>query len=428
MPTAILPRSLSILTGSDRPTFVQVRVLRRIAGQDAEERAKLAAVLQDGLPGTKDKVRTALLALALQRYSDAEEALDGLDFKKDPYAQAVLGLLYADLSEWAEAKTNLTAAAKVLGEAKLELVRVLVSSGAVDEAEKILGTISEEGPEKHFLQGIILEARNQVEQAIKAFEAALESEPPHVEAAFKLAVLLDRIGDDDLAAEQYLVCADANPPYLPGVINLGILYDERGEPNAAIDCFRQALAFNPHDRRSLTLLRDARASRAMYYDEKEERERERMEKIMRTSVNDFELSVRSRNCLAKMNIFTLGDLLRITEAEMLSYKNFGETSLKEVKEMLAVRNLRLGMYRDTEERIISKADQKILGESVERLELSPASMAVLESLGVTRIGDLAQYSDLDLYKVPTSGQTFVQELSTALGAYGVTVRKPEIRA
>jgi DNA-directed RNA polymerase subunit alpha len=223
------------------------------------------------------------------------------------------------------------------------------------------------------------------------------------------------------------VCADAFPPYLPAVTNLGILYEERGESNAAVECFRQVLAYNPRDRRALTLLRDAKASRSMYYDEREERERERMEKIMRTSVNDFELSVRSRNCLAKMNIFTLGDLLRITEQEMLSYKNFGETSLKEVKEMLAARNLRLGMFREGDERSISKADQKILGESVEKLELTNRAAKVLEDLGITRIGDLAQYTDLDLFRSMGSGQSVVQELATALGAYGVALRRPEIK-
>jgi DNA-directed RNA polymerase subunit alpha len=230
-----------------------------------------------------------------------------------------------------------------------------------------------------------------------------------------------------MAVDNYLICADVWPHYLPGVTNLGILYEERGESNAAVDCFRQVLAYNARNRRVQGLLRDAKASRTMHYDEHEERERERMEKIMRTPVNDFELSVRSRNCLAKMNIFTLGDLLRITEQEMLRYKNFGETSLKEVREMLAARNLRLGMFRENEERSISKADQKVLAESIEKLELTPKTQQVMEDLGVSRIGDLAQFSDLDLYKAPASGQSVVQELSTALGAFGVCLNKPEVR-
>lgn len=421
MPTATLPRSAQVLTGAERPTLAQIRILRRIATQDVEERAKLAAVFQDGLPGVKDKARLGVLAYALDRFADAEEHLD----PKEPFGQAILGLVYAELGELKDAANSLTAAAKALPEAKAELARVQIAAGDLEDAEKALTGVT--GADKDFLQGLLLEARTNVEGAIKAYESALEHQADHVEAAFKIGVLLDRIGDDDLAAEHYLVCADAAPAYLPGVTNLGILYEERGEANAAIDCFRQVLAYNPRDSRCLSMLRDAKASRAMYYDEREERERERMEKIMRTSVNDFELSVRSRNCLAKMSIFTLGDLLRITEAEMLSYKNFGETSLKEVKEMLAARNLRLGMYREGEERSLTKADQKVLGESIERLELSNKTSSMLENLGVSRIGDLVQYTDLDLYKAPGSGQSVVQELSTGLGAYGVGLRKPDIK-
>ena len=43
-----------------------------------------------------------------------------------------------------------------------------------------------------------------------------------------------------------------------------------------------------------------------------------------------------------MNIRTLGDLLQTTEQELLSYKNFGETSLNEIKALLAQKGLRLG--------------------------------------------------------------------------------------
>jgi DNA-directed RNA polymerase subunit alpha len=425
MATATLPRAAQVLIGSQRPTLAQIRLLRRIAVQDVEEHRKLAAALQDGLGGVKEdaKVRKGILAFALGHFSDAEEAVEG----SDAYNQALLGLIYHELGEFADARTHFAAAAKSMPEAKVELVRAALDGDLVDEAEKALAGVAD-GADREFLAGRLAEAKGNTEAAINAYEAALEKEPEHVEAAFQLGVLLDRIGDDDMAVEYYSVCADVHPHYVPGITNLGILYEERGESNAAIDCFRQVLAYNPRDRRALMLLRDAKSSRTMYYDEREERERERMEKIMRTPVNDFELSVRSRNCLAKMNIFTLGDLLKITEQEMLSYKNFGETSLKEVKEMLAARNLRLGMFRDGEERSISKADQKVLGESVEKLELGNKSQAMLEGLGVSRIGDLAQYSDLDLYKAPGSGQSVVQELSTALGAFGVSLPRPEIKA
>ena len=68
--------------------------------------------------------------------------------------------------------------------------------------------------------------------------------------------------------------------------------------------------------------------------------------MLDTPVTDFELSVRARNCLKKMNIRTLGDLLKVSEAELLSYRNFGETSLVEIKNMLSSKGLRLGQGVD----------------------------------------------------------------------------------
>ena len=69
-----------------------------------------------------------------------------------------------------------------------------------------------------------------------------------------------------------------------------------------------------------------------------------MGQVLNIPVTDFELSVRSRNCLQKMGIMTLGDLCRCTEQDLLASKNFGETSLVEIKEMLATKGLRLGQY------------------------------------------------------------------------------------
>ena len=58
---------------------------------------------------------------------------------------------------------------------------------------------------------------------------------------------------------------------------------------------------------------------------------------------DLELSVRSANCLKNARIRYIGDLVTKTEQEMLRTKNFGRKSLNEIKEILKVMNLRLGM-------------------------------------------------------------------------------------
>ena len=80
----------------------------------------------------------------------------------------------------------------------------------------------------------------------------------------------------------------------------------------------------------------------MYYSPEEEQASSRFSQVLEIPVTDFELSVRSRNCLKKMNIRTLGDLTRVTEQQLLASKNFGETSLDEIKEIMTAKGLRLG--------------------------------------------------------------------------------------
>ena len=60
-------------------------------------------------------------------------------------------------------------------------------------------------------------------------------------------------------------------------------------------------------------------------------------------VDELELSVRSANCLKNDNIVYIGDLVLRTEPEMLRTPNFGRKSLNEIREVLKVMDLELGM-------------------------------------------------------------------------------------
>jgi DNA-directed RNA polymerase subunit alpha len=64
------------------------------------------------------------------------------------------------------------------------------------------------------------------------------------------------------------------------------------------------------------------------------------------SVEELELSVRSYNCLKNANITTIRELVQKTEQDMLKTKNFGRKSLNEIKEILGVMGLGLGMKFD----------------------------------------------------------------------------------
>lgn len=72
----------------------------------------------------------------------------------------------------------------------------------------------------------------------------------------------------------------------------------------------------------------------------------RIKKLLKMSVDELELSVRSHNCLKAANIKTIGDLVRRDEQEMLKFKNFGRKSLMELGKILEERGLQFGMNID----------------------------------------------------------------------------------
>lgn len=65
--------------------------------------------------------------------------------------------------------------------------------------------------------------------------------------------------------------------------------------------------------------------------------------ILLRSVDDLELTVRSANCLKAENIFYIGDLIQRGEVELLRAPNLGKKSLTEIKDVLAMHGLSLGM-------------------------------------------------------------------------------------
>jgi DNA-directed RNA polymerase subunit alpha len=75
----------------------------------------------------------------------------------------------------------------------------------------------------------------------------------------------------------------------------------------------------------------------------EDEEVVRVRNLLRTRVDELELSVRSSNCLRSANIQTLEDLVTKSEAEMLKYRNFGRKSLNEIGTLLEEMNLSFGM-------------------------------------------------------------------------------------
>ncbi len=65
--------------------------------------------------------------------------------------------------------------------------------------------------------------------------------------------------------------------------------------------------------------------------------------MLEKPIGDLDLSVRAANCMEVEGIATIGELCARTEADMLEVRNFGKTSLREIKKKLEERDLELGM-------------------------------------------------------------------------------------
>ncbi len=70
---------------------------------------------------------------------------------------------------------------------------------------------------------------------------------------------------------------------------------------------------------------------------------EELQQKLNMSIAELDLSVRANNCLESAHMNTVGDLVRMNEADLLKVRSFGKTSLREVKRKLADIGLGLGM-------------------------------------------------------------------------------------
>ncbi|MCW9709246.1 DNA-directed RNA polymerase subunit alpha [Fodinibius salsisoli] len=78
-------------------------------------------------------------------------------------------------------------------------------------------------------------------------------------------------------------------------------------------------------------------------EEEVDAEKQRIKKLLKTSIEDLNLSVRSYNCLKSANINTIGELVTRDEQDLLKFRNFGKKSLAELVEVIEGKDLHFGM-------------------------------------------------------------------------------------
>jgi DNA-directed RNA polymerase subunit alpha len=223
----------------------------------------------------------------------------------------------------------------------------------------------------------------------------------------------------------------SKPPfYMGALLNLGLLYEDVEQYSAAAFCFRRVLEYDPTNEWATLFLKDIDATKDMYYDEDSLRQEQKLQQLLSRPVTDFELSVRSRNCLTSMDIHTLGSLTEVSEQELLSGKNFGETSLHEIRDLLASHGLRIGqnMHKAKQQELVqetqnlSPQEQALLNKPVSELNLSVRSRKCMTRLGLTTIGQVVQRTPDELLSSRNFGVTSLNEIRAKLAEINLKLR------
>jgi len=313
-------------------------------------------------------------------------------------------------------------------------IEAMRAAGRLDDARREAESFTEGRNSADFeaaKAGVLADSGAALADIVAAYEKALDIDPGHPRALFALGVLHDRMGNDDEAKTCYEKSLERYPPSLGSLLNLGIMHEDRDELAEAQRCYRRILEAIPDHPRARLFLRDSIASSDLRTSEQDLRQRGQLDQVLALPVSDFELSVRSRNCLQKMGINTLGDLARTTEEEILASKNFGETSLVEIKDMLSSKGLALGQFAESmpaateveiEAEVPSSDDQEVYGLSIAELNLSVRARKCTTKLGIGTIGDLVRRTADDLLECKNFGVTSLNEVRERLAERGLRLR------
>ncbi len=436
-----------LLAGSGPFGPDDVRTIADALGTNPATHRELRLTVQE-LQTTADRSPAASVRLGvglylLGRRSEAVAALKSGD--GSALALYALGLAQAALGGTDEARGSFEAARAAgypAAACTAAIANVLRAAGRLEDATSVLdaaGSDELDSAEVLAARGAVgVESAAPLEEVFAQLEKAVAADSGQPLALFCLGVLHDRLGNDDEAIESYQRSLQRYPASVGGLINLGLLYEDRDEFSKAQECYRRILDGLPLDApgreeavaRARLFMKDSAASGDRLLDEQEQRQRDRVEQIMTLPVSDFELSVRSRNCLAKMGIQTLGDLARTSEAEVLASKNFGETSLVEIKEMLASKGLSLGQFAEptaAAEPLPSftepvEEETEIHGLPVTELNLSVRARKCTTKLGITTIGELVRRTGEDLMECKNFGVTSLNEVRERLAERGLKLR------
>ena len=409
-----------------------------VYGQCAELRQASNALLHEISEGEKGKsklLRSGVALYLLGEHAQAEPIL--AKASGEGIADFYHGQVLQALGKNVEAAKTFEMAAKHgydSVQCLLHRAGAVRAAGNIAQAEELLKSAAAAGggtrAEYCYQMGCILADHGDTYGAVEYFERAVDMNANHQKALFWLAGINASRGNDDEAIRLYERALARPPLHMGALMNLGLLYEDTENYSAAAFCFKRVLDVYPDHQRAMLYLKDIESAHDMFFDEETLRNQARLKQILETPVTDFELSVRSRNCLQKMGVRNLGDLTRLSEQDLMGGKNFGETSLREIKEMLESKGLMLGQYVLIKERPrdygyqenLSPQQQALLNRPVADLNLSVRARKCMSRLGITTLGELILRNPDELLESKNFGVTSLNEVRAKLSDLGLRLR------
>jgi len=140
------------------------------------------------------------------------------------------------------------------------------------------------------------------------------------------------------------------------------------------------------------------------------------------TVDEFELSVRTANCLQNANIRYVGELVQKTEVELLKSKNFGRKSLKEIKEVI-LKPLGLSFGMEVEftpphpkpaPAPVTNYNPTDLDRTVDEFKLSVRTANCLQNANIRYVGELVQKTEEELLESKNFGPKSLKEIKEVI--------------
>src|SRR5690349_14836929 len=134
-------------------------------------------------------------------------------------------------------------------------------------SESAIASINERAAEEYYKRAQDAESQGLTTKAVEFYERALNENPDHETACFRLALLYDRQADDAKAIELYERICTSPPVHINALMNLAILYEDNNHYDEAHRCLDAVLKTDPNHARARMYMKDVESARSMYYDE-----------------------------------------------------------------------------------------------------------------------------------------------------------------